>query len=96
MTEDGWKRQALADRKRREKDTAAMDAFVDLFEECEAGTGDHDLLCLALHHIAMSHGSYARKKTLKRALRSGIEKLSQVAPAIFPPNRVILRRSRKT
>jgi hypothetical protein len=85
---DGWQREALEDRKRREEDTAAMNAFVNMFEECEAGTGDRDLLCLALHHIAMSHGSYARKKTLKRGLRSGIEKLSQVAPAIFPPNRV--------
>lgn len=89
VASDGWKTEALADRKRREKDMAAMNAFVDMFEECEAGTGDHDLLCLALHHIAMSHGSYARKRTLKRGLRSGgIEKLSQVAPAIFPPHRV--------
>lgn len=85
---DGWRNEALAARKRREEDTAAMNAFVKMFEECEAGTGDRDLLCLALHHVAMSHGSYAGKKTLKRGLRSGIEKLSQVAPAIFPPDRV--------
>lgn len=78
----------MYDRDRRVKDTAAMNAFVDMFEACEAGAGDHDLLCLALHHVAMSHGSYARKKTLKRGLRSSIEKLSKVAPAIFPPNRV--------
>jgi hypothetical protein len=95
-TTDGWRQEALADRKRREKDAAAMNAFVDLFEECEAGTGDRDLLCLALHHIAMSHGSHARKKTLKRGLRSGIEKLSEVAPAIFPPDRVPLRLTKLT
>jgi hypothetical protein len=85
---DGWRNEAISFRNKREEDKAAMDAFVDMFEQCEAGTGDRDLLCLALHHIAMSHGSWARKKTLKRGLRSTIEKLSQVAPAIFPPDRV--------
>jgi hypothetical protein len=87
IKEDGWRKEAMYARKKRQEDTAAMNEFVTLFEECEAGTGDRDLLCLALHHIAMSHGSFAQKKTLKRGLRSGIEKLSRVAPAIFPPDR---------
>ena len=87
--EDAWRSEAIDAREKREEDAAAMDAFMDMFEECEAGAGDRDLLCLALHHIAMSHGSFARKKTLQRALRSGgVEKLSRVAPAIFPPDRV--------
>lgn len=65
-----------------------MNAFADLFEQHVAGTGDEALFCLAFHHIAMSHGIFARKKTLKKALKSSIKELSEVAPAIFPPDRV--------
>lgn len=72
-----------------------MVQFADLVEEWVAGTCSLGLLLLAFHHIAMAHGAYARKKTLRVALTSSIEELSQRAPLIFPPDRVVKLKPRK-
>jgi hypothetical protein len=90
MTEEGWRKETLSLRKLRIEEAAAMNEFVKMFEARENGEGDGLLLCLALHHVAMMMGCVgAGKTTLKRALKSGgIEELSRVAPAIYPPDRV--------
>jgi hypothetical protein len=88
LNAEGWRHTALHLMAEREKESAAMNALADLVEAWAAGTGDEALMLLGFHHVAMQHGSYARKKTLRKALKSSIEELSKVAPAIFPPDRV--------
>jgi hypothetical protein len=83
-----WRDEAMAQRSHSEEQRAAMEAFAILFEQHVEGVGDEALFCLAFHHLAMMSGSYAKKKTLKRAMKSGIRQLSEAAPAIFPRDRV--------
>lgn len=86
--ESGWEEQCLHDRKRRIKEQAAMERLSRLLEGFVNQEVQLPLLALAFHHVAMAHGAYAGKKTLKQACRSSIEELSTVAPEIFPPTRV--------
>jgi hypothetical protein len=96
MSDDGWRREALFLRKQIEEGAATMNALADLFEANIAHVNS-PMLCLAFHHVAMNFRSYARKKTLAKALKAegGIEELSKIAPVIFPPNRVPKMRPRK-
>lgn len=83
-----WKREAIADRERRKKETAAMCELTLLVERLMKKEVALPVVLLAFHHVAMEHGSYAHKMTMRVAHKSSIEELSQVAPAIFPPDRV--------
>ena len=93
---EGWHKEALELRKLRNDDSLAMRAFVNLFEAGEVGKGDDDLLRLALHHLALRFNVCAGTKTLKRAMKSSIEKLSQAAPSIYPPDRVSTAKRSRT
>ena len=87
--ESGWHQEALHARLRREEENAAMVQLVALVEALVKKEIEAPLVALAFHHVAMDHGSFAGKKTLKLALKSSTEELSKVAPAIFPPDRVV-------
>lgn len=87
-TKPGWQQEALHERKRRDGQRAAMVQLVDLVERLVKSEIDAPIVALAFHHVAMDHGSFAGKKTLKLACESSIEELSKVAPAIFPPDRI--------
>jgi len=92
---DGWKEEALRARKLREKENEAMRAFSSLVEQWVKGELDEPTMLLAFHHVAMAHGSGAGKKTLQKALKSSIEKVSQLAPSIYPPDRVVTFKPKK-
>ena len=85
----GWRAEALGSRKRREEDDRAMRELATLIESWVKGELDEATMLLAFHHVAMDHGAYAGKKTLAKALKSSVEKLSQLAPTIYPPDRII-------
>jgi hypothetical protein len=81
--ESAWKREALRLRENHRNDSAAVAAFVELFERDLAESTP--VLCLALHHVAMRFHSHAGKKTLKRMHRAELEDLPE---AIFPKDRI--------
>jgi hypothetical protein len=85
----GWRDEALRARGLREEHTATMRQFADVVERWVKGEVDEATMLLAFHHVAMDHGAYAQKKTLQKAMKSSIEKVSQLAPLIFPPDRLI-------
>jgi len=89
MADDGWRREAMRLRMVRAENCAAMNQLADLVEAWLKDEVDLPLLLLAFHHVAMDHEAYARKKTLRLALKSSVLKLSKRAPAIFPPDRVV-------
>lgn len=75
MNDDGWKEEALQLRANHKEHSAMMTDFVELFEECEVGTGNRHLLCLALHHLAMNFHVVAGKKTMKSMMKSCVDDL---------------------
>jgi hypothetical protein len=83
-TEDGWKREAMQLRENYRNDSAAMAAFVELFE-VELGRVNSPILCLALHHVGMRFHSGAGKKTVRKMLGAGLENLPE---AIYPKDRI--------
>jgi hypothetical protein len=85
----GWKEEALYARRLREEYRGAMRQFADVVERWVKGEVDEATMLLAFHHVAMDHGAYAQKKTLQKAMKSSIEKVSQLAPLIFPPDRLL-------
>lgn len=84
----GWRDEAHRARRLREEACATMRQFADVVEQWVKGEVDEATMLLAFHHLAMDHGAYAQKKTLQKALKSSLEKVSQVAPLIFPPDRL--------
>lgn len=85
MAEDGWKQEAMQLRKNHSHDRAAISAFVDLFES-NIDRVDSPLLCLALHHIAMSFHVCAGKKTVRKMNKADLEALPG---AIYPADRIV-------
>lgn len=82
MSTDGWKEEAARLRDNFKENSAAMAAFVDLFEN---NLPDSPVLCLALHHLAMRFHSHAGRKTLKKMM---LAKLEQLPQAIYPKERI--------
>ena len=85
---DEWKNEALQLRRNLAADTAAVSAFVQLFEDyiqSGAGPGKLPLLCLGLHHVGMRFHKGVRFKTGKMMLKARLEDLPE---AIFPKSRV--------
>jgi hypothetical protein len=82
--QDGWKREAMQLRENYRNDSAAMAAFVDLFES-ELDHVGSPLLCLALHHVGLRFHKCAGKKTTRKMLGGGLEKLPE---AIYPKERI--------
>ena len=80
---DGWRLEALQLRQNHSSDSAAVAAFVDMFER---NLPQCPLLCLALHHMALRFHKCAGKKTLKQMK---LAKLEDLPESIYPKDRIV-------